>query len=56
MNERARRKAVIGSGIRYEECVEAVGNYLARCRRAGIALPDTLALEPWRQGEKSDPI
>lgn len=49
-NERTKRKAAVGASISYDACIEAVEEYLERCRKTGIKLPGTLARSPW-QGE-----
>lgn len=48
VNERLRRKGVMAASVSYQECVDAIGNYLGRCRTLGIEVPGTLALESWQ--------
>ena len=47
VNDRARRKTALGTApLTYEEAAAAVQAYLARCRRAGVELPASLATNP----------
>ena len=48
VNQRPHRKNAMAASVTYEECVDAIENYLERCRGVGIEVPTTLALDPWQ--------